>query len=66
MIDWAIFDQKQWPESTVTCINDHTYRSHAKYVMNVGIEARRPCPTCGLTKLRAARSDPEIFTIGGK
>lgn len=63
-IDWAPFDRS--PEDTVTCVNDHTYRSHSKYVLNVGIRARKPCPICGESALRSSRSDPETMTIGGK
>jgi hypothetical protein len=63
MIDWTPFDE--YPESTCTCACDRTYRSHSKFAINPPrIESRRPCPDCGSTNPRAARSDPEEFTIG--
>lgn len=64
MIDWSAFDT--FPESVVTCVNDHTYRSHAKMVAgteHMDLIARRPCPTCGIVNIRRASSPPESFTI---
>lgn len=64
VIDWSAFDT--WPESTVTCAQDHTYRSHAKMIQAPkGFEliARKPCPTCGTIELRSSRSDPESFSF---
>jgi hypothetical protein len=64
-IDWSPFDS--FSESTVTCVNDHEYRSHAKIVFGpknaAELVARKPCPTCGTIALRKASSDPESFTI---
>jgi len=63
-IDWSGFDA--FSENTVTCVNDHTYRSHSKMVLgpeNLEIVARKPCPTCGTLALRRTLSDPESFTL---
>jgi hypothetical protein len=61
-IDWSAFDE--YPKSTCTCVCDCVYRSHAKYVTDQGLVSRKPCPSCGSTTPRIARSDPELFTIG--
>ena len=61
-IDWTPFDR--FSESTCTCVCDAVYRSHAKFVMALGLVARKPCPACGSTALRGASSDPEAMTIG--
>jgi hypothetical protein len=66
-IDWSKFDGD--PKMTVTCANDHVYRSHAKAVKANGhmqLVARQRCPSCDTHQLRAARSDPEHFTIGSR
>ncbi len=62
--DWTPFDA--FPEMTVTCTNDHTYRSHAITVsgsQGVELVARKACPNCGAIALRRASSDPESFTL---
>jgi hypothetical protein len=62
-IDWAPFDA--YPENTCECACGVVYQSHSKFVMapSPHLEARKPCPACGETRLVNARSDPEAFTL---
>lgn len=60
-IDWSANDK--WPEMTCTCVCDHVFRSHSKFVFGDGLVSRKPCPNCGGHELRASRSDPEKMTL---
>lgn len=61
-IDWAPFDK--FSEDTITCACGSTFRSHAKYVMGVGIKTRKPCPGCnGSGLIVRVSSDPEMMTV---
>lgn len=61
-IDWSAFT---WPEDTCECRCGSSFRSHVKFVRDIGMISRRPCPSCGsCNNLRAARSEPETYTIG--
>ena len=61
-IDWTPFDR--WLEQTCECLCGATFRSHAKFVATPPhIEARKSCPSCGSSDLRAARSDVETSEI---
>jgi hypothetical protein len=55
MIDWS--KQDGTPEMSCTCrcvfarLKDGDeipiFRSHAKFIANVGLRSRKPCPDCG-------------------
>jgi len=70
IIDWSKWDRDRTPEMNCTCrcvfarLKDGdeipTFRSHAKFVANVGMLSRKPCPDCGRNdNLRSIGSDRE-------
>lgn len=63
-IDWSKHDK--YSESKCSCVCGQVYRSHAKFVMNLGLVARKACPRCGKNILNRASSDPEQMTIGAE
>jgi hypothetical protein len=58
--DWTQYDN--YPEMTCECSAcGHVFRSHASYILGLGLRSRKPCPECKKDQLRSARSDPEAF-----
>jgi hypothetical protein len=67
-IDWS--KHHRYSEYTIECRCGAVYRSHNKLVPYEGelvAFTEKPCPGCGLSHghVRAARSDPESWSIQG-
>lgn len=65
MIDWLMFDKNGYAESTCHCRCGVNYRSHAKFVGDLGCcVSRKQCPSCGrIDQLFKIESDPEVWTL---
>jgi hypothetical protein len=59
-IDWTA--QDEFPESNCSCVCWEVFRSHAKFVPDLGLVSRKQCPKCGKHILNRASSDREPFT----
>jgi len=68
-IDWSNKFFNGPPNQWLTCWHcSNDYRGHGKGVslgVNFGIISKEPCPKCGGHHVKAARSDPERWTING-
>ena len=66
MFDWSKIEQ--YPKQTIECRCGAVFRAHARYSLIEGsVVTKEPCPGCGsFNTVRAARSDPEVWSVGGE